>query len=259
VRDPVAANIGGGPPPGGNDVFCWFAFGSCVSCWHSDFAVFSRSPPERISDRRGRTDKGIVLRKFALLTLACTFGLLSSFVKAQQIDVALGAGILSSSKNYSATQSYVAPTEKDGIYPSFSADVLFRKQKRLGLNAEVAVRESQGLYNGYQNFRPVFYDVNAIYAPRLGKRITAEFMAGVGAETVLFYNSFGACSYASCPTNLNSTHFMGDIGGGVRYYFWRHFFARPEAHLYLIPNNSQFSSDYVGRVGVSLGYSLPAR
>jgi hypothetical protein len=35
---------------------------------------------------------------------------------------------------------------------------------------------------------------------------------------------------------------MVDIGGGVRYNFWRHVFVRPEGHYYHIQNNVQFNT-----------------
>ena len=34
---------------------------------------------------------------------------------------------------------------------------------------------------------------------------------------------------------------MGHFGGGIRYYIYGHFFVRPEAHLYMIHNNQEFS------------------
>ncbi|HEY6766140.1 MAG TPA: hypothetical protein VI386_15390 [Candidatus Sulfotelmatobacter sp.] len=199
------------------------------------------------------------MRNFALLPSACALLLLAGTVHAQQVDIAIGATTTVSSKNTTASQAFVAPPEKGGMYPSISADVIFHKN--FGVNAEFAVRAKQGLYNGYQDFRPIFSDINAIYAPRLNKKFTAELMAGAGVETILFYSHFGFCnpSYASCTTYITSNHFMGHVGGGVRYYFWHRFFVRPEAHLYLIPNNTEFHSNYVGRVGASLGYSFAPR
>jgi hypothetical protein len=200
------------------------------------------------------TDKGTILRKFALILFACA---LASFARAQQIDLAVGDSTTVSSKYSSSSQAFPLGSEKGGAYPSFSADVIFKN--RFGVNAEVAVRAKQGLYNGYQGFRPVFYDVNAIFAPRLSEKLSADLMAGVGGESVIFYNRYASCSpyYPSgCVTHISSTHVLAHVGGGVRYYFWHSFFIRPEAHLYLIPNNTQFNSNYVGRVGVSVGYTL---
>lgn len=199
------------------------------------------------------------LRKFARLASACMFLLLASLAPAQQFDFALGGSTLFSPKNMSAAQGYVPPGEKSGLYTSFTADAILKNH--LGFSAEIAVRAKQGLYNGYQNYRPVFYDINGLYAPRVGKKTTGDFMAGVGGETVIFYNHFGVCnpSYPACPTYLNANHFVGHIGGGLRYYFYRRFFVRPEAHLYFIPNNAEFNANYVARLGASIGYSLAPR
>jgi hypothetical protein len=194
------------------------------------------------------------LRKFELVFAVPLF---ASFAYAQQLDFAVGASALLSSTYNSASQTYLPPAEKGGTYPSVSADVLFKS--RIGFNGEVAFRAKQGLYNGYQGFRPVFYDANGVFAPRVGKKLTAELMAGVGGESVIFYNQYATCNsyyFSGCRTNVSSNHFMIHIGGGVRYYFWHSFFVRPEAHLYVIPNNVQFNSNYVGRIAVSIGYTV---
>jgi hypothetical protein len=82
-------------------------------------------------------------------------------------------------------------------------------------------------------------------------------MAGIGAETLLFYNTSGGCGLPTggCRTYINSTHFLLHAGVGVRYYVWRNFFIRPEVHWYIIPNNFEFHSDHVFRVGASIGHT----
>ena len=193
----------------------------------------------------------------AVISSAWVVVLFASLVHAQQADFTVGANALLSSAYNSASQTYLPPAEKGGTYASVSADILFKN--RAGFNGEVAFRAKQGLYNGYQGFRPVFYDLNGVFAPRLGRRVSAELMAGVGGESVLFYNRYATCNsnyFSGCLSHASSNHFMIHIGGGLRYYFWRSFFVRPEAHLYIIQNNDQFNSDYVGRVGISIGYTL---
>ena len=191
----------------------------------------------------------------ALITSACVILWFASLGQAQQTDFAVGANAALSSTSNSASQTFLPPAEKGGTYASASADIIFKN--RFGFNGEAAFRAKQGLYNGYQGFRPVFYDFNGVFAPRLGRKVSAELMAGVGGESILFYNQYATCNYLSgCSTQASSNHLMIHVGGGVRYYFWRSFFVRPEAHLYLIHNNVQFNSDYVGRIGVSIGYTL---
>jgi hypothetical protein len=195
--------------------------------------------------------QGGVLRKLALLTSACAFIVLANIAAAQQIDFTVGGSTLFSPQPYSASQAYPPPAEKGGTYPSASVEVVF--QNHFGFSAEGAFRYHEQLYNGYQRLRPVLYDVNGVFARRYSKRYAADFMAGVGAETLIFYNQFGNCNFATCPISISGTHFLLHAGGGLRYYFWRSFFVRPEAHYYFVPNNFQFHSDNVLRLGASIG------
>ncbi len=202
------------------------------------------------------TKRGLYLRKFALLMSVCAFFGFSTLARSQQIDVAVGAGTLISSKNTNASQTYLPPPEKGGIYPSVTFDRIYKN--RFGFSAEGSWRAKQTLYNYFQQYRPVLYDFNAVFAPRLGKQTSAILMAGAGGQSVLFYAPYGPCYYASgCVTHLNSTHFLIHVGAGVNYTVWRKVFVRPEAHYYRIVNNTDiFHSDNVVRVGVSVGYTF---
>lgn len=200
--------------------------------------------------------RGLYLRKFAVVPSACAVLLLSStLARAQQTDVAVGAGILLSTKNITASEGYLPPPEKGGLYPSFSIVRILKN--RYGYSGEFAYSYKQHLYNGYQEYRPILYDFNGIFAPHVAKRTDAEIMAGVGGQTVLFYNQYGSCSFSSgCATHLDNNQFLFHLGIGIRYTAWRHYFVRPEAHLYHIVNNSNFHSDNVLRVGASVGYTF---
>jgi hypothetical protein len=199
------------------------------------------------------------LRKLALLISACTVVGLASFALAQQqVNIAVGDGILESSKTSSASVGFLPPTEKGGTYPGASAEVIF--SNHVGVNAEGYFRYHPELYDGFQKFRPMLFDVNAEYAARVTNRIRADGMAGIGVQDVLFYNQYVACNPAylgGCSIHANNNHFMEHIGGDIRYYFWRNFFVRPEVHYYHIQNNTQiFSSNNVVRLGASIGFSL---
>ena len=192
------------------------------------------------------------MRKLALLAWAI---LLAAAAHSQELNLGVGLTTLLSSSSSSASQSFLPPAERGGAYVSGSAEYILKN--RLGFNAEITFRAKQGLYNGYQHYRPVLYDANFVYAPRLGERTTGELLAGVGGERVLFYNRFTACpsGFASgCLNYVSSDHFVVHVGGGLQYLFWHNFFIRPEAHLYIIPNNVEFNSNYVGRLGASIGY-----
>jgi hypothetical protein len=197
------------------------------------------------------------LKKLTLIAILFVFGLFEPIAQGQQFDVAFGVGTLKSSAG-KTTNGLFFPTMGGGAYPSFSADFLLTR--RLGVEGEVDWRASQNLYGGFQPYRPIFYAFNAIWAPKLAKPITAELMAGIGGENLRFYTPTLSCSFVTgCTNYVSSNHFMGDVGGGIRAYFWRNAFIRPEVRLYLIHNNVEFSSDYTARYGVSLGYSFGGR
>lgn len=173
---------------------------------------------------------------------------------SQQMDVGFSVSTLVSPSASSSQLGFGIPPEKGGAYTGFNFGVIFHN--RLGFNGEVSWRASQALYNGYQPYRPIFYDFNGVYQPRLGKRAGLDLMAGIGGEDIREYTNYYSCNFVSCTDYNSSNHFMGHIGGGFRYYFWHSFFIRPEAHLYIIHNNAEFSSGNIGRVGATLGYSL---
>jgi len=147
------------------------------------------------------------------------------------------------------------PLRKRGFYPSVSADVIFRK--RIGFNFETAWRGSEGSYYG-QPYRPIITDFNAMYQPKLGKKTGLDLMGGIGLQSTRFYgytNTTSCIYYGACYTSNHN--FLVDVGGGIRYYVWGHFFVRPEAHYYYIVNNTDiFSSNNVFRVGASIGYTI---
>jgi hypothetical protein len=195
------------------------------------------------------------LKKLTLIALLFAFCLSERTASAQQIDAAFGFSSLSSAAGKTSGALFF-PTAGGGGYPGFSADFLLRH--RLGLEGELFWRASQNLYGGLQPYRPIFYSFNAIWAPKVSKFITPELLAGIGGEDLRFYGIVN-CNVVGCTNYTSSNHLMGDFGGGIRAYFWRDAFIRPEARLYLIHNNIEFSSGYATRYGVSLGYSFGGR
>jgi hypothetical protein len=187
------------------------------------------------------------------LVLALPFLMLGP-VYAQQFDAAIGAGTVLAPSASSATGNHAPVTLGGGTYPVFSADLLLKHN--FGVSGELAWRASRNAYAAIQPERPLFYDFNGIYAPKIGRHAGAELMAGVGWESIRFYQPFTTCGAISCTDFVSSNHFMGHFGGGLRYYIHGHFFVRPEAHLYLIRNNQEFSSPVATRVGISLGYTF---
>ena len=191
------------------------------------------------------------MKKLSFLLVA--FGLilsLGSTARAQQFDLTFGVSALTGPSSTPTLQ-----TIGGGAYPSFGLDFLFFHNLGVGFNA--SFRAKQNLYQGFQPFRPYFYDVDAVYAPPLGKRAQAELSAGIGVESIHFYTPFVTCSsFTGCTDFVSSNHFLGQFGAGLRLYVTNRIFIRPEAHVYLVRNNFEFSGSHATRFGVSVGYSF---
>jgi len=196
------------------------------------------------------------LKKLIVIAAFFVFCLLERPAHGQQFDAAFGLGTVSSGSP-TTSGGFFFPSLRGGTYPSISADFLVAR--RLGVEGEFAWRASQGLYGGAEPYRPIFWAINGIWAPRIAKPVTAELLAGIGGEDLRFYGNINFSPLAGYTNYTSSNHFMGDVGGGIRAYFWHNAFIRPEVRLYLIHNNIEFSSGYVARYGVSIGYSFGGR
>src|SRR3984957_4290402 len=126
------------------------------------------------------------LKKLALVIALFVFCLFELPLHAQQFDAAFGLGTISSGAP-TTSNGLLFPSEKGGLYPSISADFLVTH--RAGIEGEFAWRASQGLYGGLEPYRPIFWAINAIWAPRLAKGITAELLGGIGGEDLRFYGT----------------------------------------------------------------------
>jgi Outer membrane protein beta-barrel domain len=198
------------------------------------------------------------LRKLALFVPVVGFLFLAQFASAQQGDIFIGGGSLLSAAPSSSSDFFVAPAEKGGTYLNIGGDVVGFKH-RLGFNIETAWRASQGTYAGEnETYRPILTDFNALFQPKIGKKLGLDLMGGIGIAASRFYvPAIVSCSYfGGCINYTSSDHFMEHLGAGVRYYVWRHFFVRPEIHYYHIQNNVEFNSANVFRVGASIGYTI---
>jgi hypothetical protein len=196
------------------------------------------------------------LKKLTLVVIAVVFCMLAANAFGQGFDVAFGLGSITSPKAVT-TNGLTFPSLRGGLYPGFSADLLIHR--RLGVEGELFWKGSQGLYGTNQPYRPIFYDFNAIWAPKISKNLTGEVMAGIGAEDLRFYGLLNFSQFSGYTNYTSSNHFMGDVGGGIRAYFWHDAFIRPEVRLYLVNNNVEFSSGKILRYGVSIGYSFGGR
>lgn len=193
------------------------------------------------------------MRKLSAVVILCGLFLMVSAAYGQQLDVAFGLGGLSAPSTTSTTPTGTSVSEGGGVYPNFSGDFLFKKT--FGVGGEITWRGGQTLYAGQVPYRPVFYDAYAVYAPQFSK-VTPELRAGIGVESLRFYQPYIQCSFTGCTNYTSSNHLMGAFGAGLRVYVWGHMFVRPEAELYLIRHNIEFNSNHAIRYGASVGYTF---
>lgn len=185
------------------------------------------------------------------------FLLLVGTLHAQQIDAQFGiSGIHSTSaNNFDITSTDHSPQSlSGGTYPGFAADFII--WHNLGFNGEIAWKASQGDYQGIAPYRPILYDFNAVYARKI-TRVGFIGMAGIGAESIRFYQDFLNCNgIGQCTNYISSNHFLGHVGGGLRLYMTPSIYIAPEAHFYFIHNNQEFTSNYATRYSVNIGYTF---
>lgn len=206
-----------------------------------------------------QTARGLYLRQVALFVFALAV-LSINPAQAQQVDIAAGGGTLLSLAQPNDSATVQSPAEKNGTYVNLSADYV-RADRHLGLEFETAWRYHQANYpfNG-ERYRPFLSDLNVIYQPRLPRRkFGADLMAGLGIASTRFTGlTLNPCSdpAVGCVNYTGTNHFMEDLGVGLRYYFFRRFFVRPEIHYYHIQNNEEFNSNNVFRASVSIGFTI---
>jgi len=200
-----------------------------------------------------------------VLSLACAFlAAFSNTAQAQKIDIAFGVSTIDAPGASDANNSsnHVPQSLTGGAYPGVSGDVTF--WHNLGIGAEVFWRGTQSdnylpaQFGNGLNFRPVFYNFNAVYSAKIAPHVAVELVGGIGALDTHFYACNICTGGGGGGSSLisSSNHFDADFGGGIKLYAHSGFFVRPEARFYLINNNVDYSSNHAARVGVSVGYTF---
>jgi hypothetical protein len=145
-----------------------------------------------------------------------------------------------------------------GLFETFGGDVMLRPH--WGVGFETSVR-SQSNYAGL-NYRPLFYDFNAIYHPiGIVGKVVPEFQAGLGGMNLRYYvnqnfcDSFGGCSSSNYYVE-SSNHFQVHFSGGVRLYVKGGIFIRPQVDVHWVNNLFQFGSNLVPEYSAAIGYTF---
>jgi hypothetical protein len=184
---------------------------------------------------------------------------LTGTLNAQQMDAQFGiSGIHSqSATNFDPTNvDHNAQSLSGGVYPGVGADLII--WHNLGVGGQVSWKASRALYQGFVDYRPIFYDINAVYARKAG-RVGFAAMGGIGAESTRFYQdscvSFNPTT-GQCSNFVSSNHFLTHLGGALRLYITPSVYLAPEIHYYYVRNNVEFTSPNVTRYSLNIGYTF---
>lgn len=194
------------------------------------------------------------MRKLACIALLSMFFLVGKTAHAQQLDAAFGLSAVHGTSASDASGNFFPQSVGGGVFPTISADFIL--VHHIGIGGEVFWRATRNTSQGFQEFRPIFYDFNAVFAPPVGKHAALQLEGGIGGESIRFYQPFVTCSFFSCTDFTSSNHLLGHLGAGVKLYPIQHIFIRPEVGFYFVRHNFEFSSDHVTRLGVSIGYTF---
>lgn len=196
-------------------------------------------------------------RLLAALFLFSSISFVATLHAQQQIDAQFGISGMNapSATTFDLNDFNHSPQSlSGGVYPSFAADFII--WRNIGFNGEVAWRASRASYQDLTPYRPIFYDFNAVYAKKTG-RVGFVAMGGIGAESIRFYGDFLNCNnFGQCTNYVSSNHFMGHVGGGFRLYLTNSVYLAPEAHVYFVRNNVEFTSVRATRYGLNIGYTF---
>lgn len=206
------------------------------------------------------------MKSFRAAFLFCIFlGVSTQFAHAQpKGDVTFGVGTATAPASSQGIDTFgtgelLSPPKLNGAFGKIGADIMLTPH--FGMGAEYSFRFAQGNYAGL-NYRPSFYDFNAIIMPTLHtSRIQPEFQAGLGGANLRFYYNQSYCDQFVGCSNSNSflessNHFQLHGLAAVRFYVTPSLFIRPEVDIHWVNNFFQFGSDFVPQYGASIGYSF---
>ncbi len=187
---------------------------------------------------------------------------LSSAAHAQaRLDAYFGMGTARDSANSQSvdilgTGTFLPPGSMGGVFGTVGGGLMLTPT--LGAGAEISFRFAQGDYAG-AGLRPIFYDFNGIWTPKLGKApLMPELQAGFGGVNLRFY---GATQYYNYYTGTysnfagSSNHLQLHAGLGLRVYVKEHLFVRPQFDYRWVRNLSEFNRESVVAFTLAVGFS----
>jgi hypothetical protein len=200
------------------------------------------------------TSKMLMLLLFVALSLGT-----AKTANAQSADIYFDIGTAIDKSNGQSVDFFGTgtplPTPKmTGLFGGFGGSFMFRRT--IGFGAEYFSRFAQGSY-AELNYRPKFYDFNAVWMPIRSKYVAPEFQAGIGGVSLSFYLPPQCDATLGCSTSsfiTSSRHFQTHLGIGVNFYMKNGVFFRPQADVHYVRNFSQFGSNWAPAYSIAIGY-----
>jgi hypothetical protein len=210
---------------------------------------------------QSKEDDVLIPHRFTLTLISVLFLLTSTAAAQGRIDAyfAMGtahAGSTGEVADYLGNGVALVTPSMGGVFGTLGGGVMLTPS--LGVGGEVSFRFAQGDYAGL-GYRPVFYDFNGIWTPKLGtERVMPEFQAGLGGMSMRFY---GGTPYYNYYTGRysnflgSSNHFQLHTGVGLRVYVTERVFVRPQFDYHWVRNLEEFKSNSVPAFSVAIGIS----
>lgn len=187
----------------------------------------------------------------------------AALAQAQSASVYYGLGTATDSSSnqqidtFGTGSPYTTP-KMAGLFSDIGGTFMF--SKHVGLGADLDWRNTKAAYAGL-NYRPMFYNFDAVYSPGKTKHFVPELRGGLGGVNVAYSYTSTACdAFTGCSTSnqyLESAHhFQVHMGVAARYYVTNHVFLRPAVEAHWVNNFSQFGSNWVPQLSMGVGYSF---
>jgi hypothetical protein len=194
-----------------------------------------------------------------LLFIALLFGAVKTG-HAQSADIYFDIGTAIDKSNGQTMPTFGGTTlyspKMTGLFGGIGGSFMLRPT--IGFGAEYLARFSQGSYEGL-NYRPKFYDFNAVWMPIKSKYVAPEFQAGIGGVSLSFYLPPQCDAITGCSSSsflASSRHFQTHLGMGINFYLKNGMFIRPQADVHYVRNFSQFGSNWAPAYSIAIGYSF---
>jgi hypothetical protein len=203
----------------------------------------------------------IMILRGAILLTFMTWFLIAAAHAETRFDAYFGLGTATVGSTHQSIDFLgsgvpLSTPSMDGLFGTFGGALMLKPS--LGFGGQATLRFRQGDYAGLE-YRPVFYDFNAFWTPRLANRIMPEFQSGLGGVNMRLYNpyytyfNYDTGQYTNYAGSTN--HFQFHASAGLRIFLTYRIFIRPTLDYRWVNNFTWFKSNHVPAYSIAVGYT----